>query len=126
MKSFEMCWRRMEKISWADHMRNEVLQRVKEDRNILQTIRRRKVNWVGCILRRNCLLKHVTEGKLEGRIEVTGRRGRRRKQLVDDLKEKRGYWKLKYEALDCTQCRAHFGRGCGPVVRRTAEQMKWL
>jgi hypothetical protein len=41
------------------------------------------------ILRRNCLLKHVIEEKLEGRIEMTGRRGRRRKQLLDDLKEKR-------------------------------------
>jgi hypothetical protein len=39
-------------------------------------------------LRRNCLLKHVIEGKLEGRIEMTGRRGRRRKQLLNDLKEK--------------------------------------
>jgi hypothetical protein len=46
-------------------------------------------------LRRNCLLKHVIEGKLEGRIVMTGRRGRRRKQLLDYLKEKRGYWKLK-------------------------------
>jgi hypothetical protein len=46
---------------------------------------------------RNCLLTHVIEGKLEGRIEVTGRRGRRRKQLLDDLKEMRRYWKLKEE-----------------------------
>jgi hypothetical protein len=44
----------------------------------------------------------VIEGKLEGRIEMTGRQGRRRKQLLDDLKEKRRYWKLKEEALDCT------------------------
>jgi hypothetical protein len=50
-----------------------------------QTIKRKKANWVGHVLRRNCLLKHVIEGKIEGRIEVTGRRGRRRKQLVDDL-----------------------------------------
>jgi hypothetical protein len=42
----------------------------------------------------------VIEGKIEGRIEVTGRRGRRRKQLYD-LKEKIGYWKLREEALDC-------------------------
>jgi len=52
--------------------REEVLQRVKEKRNILQTIKRRKANWVGHILCRNCLLKHVIEGKIEGRIEVTG------------------------------------------------------
>jgi hypothetical protein len=54
-----------------------------------------------CPLRRNCLLKHVIEGNIEGRIEVTGRRGRRRKQLLD-LKEKRGSWILKEEALDRT------------------------
>jgi hypothetical protein len=54
----------------------EVLHRVKEERNILYTIKRRKANWIGHILRRNCLLKHVIEGKLEGRIEMTRRRGR--------------------------------------------------
>jgi len=53
-----------------------------------QTIKRRKDNWVGNIFRRNCLLKHVTEGQTEGRLEVTGRRGRRRKQLLDDLRDK--------------------------------------
>jgi hypothetical protein len=50
----------------------------------------------------NCLLKHEIEGKIESRVEVTGRRGRRRKQLLDDLKEKRGSWKFKEEALDRT------------------------
>ena len=70
----------MKKISWTDHVRNEkVIQRVKEERNILHTIKRRNANWIGHILRRNCLLKHVTGGKIEGKIEVTGRRGRRRK-----------------------------------------------
>jgi hypothetical protein len=54
----------MEKISWADRVRNEVLHRVKEERNIVHTIKRRKANWIGYILRRNCLLKHVIEGKL--------------------------------------------------------------
>jgi hypothetical protein len=103
-------------------MRNEeVLHRVKEDKNIVHAIKRRKANWIGHILRRNCLLKHVIEGKLEGRIEMTGRRGRRRKQLLDDLKEKRGYWKLKEEALERTVWRTRFGRGYGPVVRQTAE-----
>jgi hypothetical protein len=76
--------------------------RVKEERNIVHTIKRRKANWIGHILRRNCLLKHAIEGKIEGRIEMTGRRGRRRKQLLDDLKERRGYWKLKEDALYCT------------------------
>jgi hypothetical protein len=63
----------------------------------------------------------VIEGKLEGRIEMTGRRGRRRKQLLDDLKEKRRYWKLREEALDRTQWKTRFGRGYGPVVRQTTE-----
>jgi hypothetical protein len=112
----------MEKISWTDRVGNEeVLHRVKEERNIVRTIKRRKANWIGHILRRNCLLKHVIEGTLEGRMEMTGRRGRRRKQLLDDLKEKRGYWKLKEEALDRSQWRSHFGRGYGPVVRQTTE-----
>jgi hypothetical protein len=102
-------------------MTNEVLHRVKKQRNILHTIKRIKANWVGHILRRNCLLKHEIEGKLEGRIEMTGRRGRRRKQLLDDLKEKTIYWKLKEEALDRTLWRPRFGRGYGPVVRQTTE-----
>jgi hypothetical protein len=64
----------------------EVLHRVKEERNIVRTIKRRKANWMGHIFRRNCLLKNVTEGKIEGSIEVTGRLERRHKQLLNDLK----------------------------------------
>jgi hypothetical protein len=67
---------------------------------ILCTIKGRKANWIGHILHRNCLLKQVIEGKIKGRIELTQRQGRRRKQLLDDLKENTGYWKLKKEALD--------------------------
>jgi hypothetical protein len=74
-------------------------------------------------LRRNCLLKQVIEGKIEGRLEVTRRWGRRRKQLLDDLKETRGSWILKEEALDRTLCRTRFARGYGPVVRQTTEWM---
>jgi hypothetical protein len=111
-----------EKILTCIGMRNEeVLHRVQERRNILHTIKRRKANWIGHIVRRNCLLKHVIEGKLEGRIEMTGRRGRRRKQLLDDLKEKRRYWKLEEETLDRTLWRTRFGRDYGPVVRQTTE-----
>jgi len=67
----------MGKISWTDHVRNEeVLLRVNERRNILHEISKRKANWIGHILRRNCLLKQVIEGKVKGRIKVTGRRGR--------------------------------------------------
>jgi hypothetical protein len=107
----------MENISWTDRVRNEVLQRVKEERNIVHKIKRRKANWNGQILHRNCLLKHVIEGKMEGR----GRRGRRRTQLLDYLKELRGFWNLKEEALERTTWRNYFGRSCGPVVRQTAQ-----
>jgi hypothetical protein len=111
----------MEKISWTESVRNEVLHRVKEERNILPIIKRGKTNWSGHILCRNFLLKHMIEGKLEGTIEMTGRRGRRRKQLLDDLKEKRRYWKLKAEALHRTLWSTRFGRGYGPVIRHTTE-----
>jgi hypothetical protein len=115
-------WRRMERISWTDHVRNEdVLIRVKEQRNILHEIRKRKANWIGHILRRNFLLQRVIEGKIEGGIEVTGRQGRRRRKLLDDLKERRGYFHLKEKALDRTIWRARFGRGFGPVVRQTTK-----
>jgi hypothetical protein len=92
VESFEMwCWRRMEKMSWTDHVRNEeVLLRVSEQRNILHEIRKRKANWIGHILRRICLLIEVIEGKIKGRIKVTGRRGRIRKKLLDDLGDRRG------------------------------------
>jgi len=90
VESFEMwCWRRMEKIFWTDHVRNEeVLLRLKEQRNILHEISKRKANWIGHILRRNCLLQGVIEGKIKGEMEVIGRRGRRRRKLLDDVKER--------------------------------------
>ena len=93
----------MEKISWTDHVRNEeALLRVNEQRNILHEIRKRKAKWIGHILRRNCLLQQIIEGKIKGQIEVTRRRGRRCKKLLDDLKDRRGYCQLKEEALDHT------------------------
>ena len=75
MESFKMwCWRRMEKIIWTDHVRNEeVLLGVKEQRNILHEISKQKANWIGHILHRNCLLQWVTERKINGGIEVIGR-----------------------------------------------------
>ena len=103
-------------------MRNEgVLFRVNEQRNILHEITKRKANWIVHILRRNCLLKQVIEGKIKGEMEVTRRRGRRRKELLDDLRDGRGYSHLKEEALDRTMWRHHFGGGFGPVVRQNTE-----
>ena len=103
-----------------------VLQHVKRRHiylrmNILHEIRKRKANWIGHILRRNCLLQWVTEGKIQGGIEVTGRQGRRRRKLLDDLKERRGYSHLKEETPDRTMWTARFGRGFGPVVRQTTK-----
>jgi hypothetical protein len=108
----------MEKISWTDHVRNEyVLLRVKEQKNILHEICKRKANWIGHILRRNCLLQRVVEGKIQGEIEVTGRQGRRRRKLLYDLNERKGCFHLKEEALDRTLWKARFG----PVVRQTTK-----
>jgi hypothetical protein len=97
------------------------LLRVKEQWNILHEIRKRKANWIGHILHRNCLLQWVTEGKIQGGIEMIGRQGRRCRKLLDDLKETRKYSQLEEEALDRTMWGARFGRGFGPVVRQTTK-----
>jgi hypothetical protein len=98
-----------------DHVNNEaVLHRVKEEKKILHTIRQRKANLIGHTLCRNCLLSHIIEGKIVGT-----RRQRRHKQLLDDLKEARRYWKLKEKAQNHTLWRTQFGRGYGPVTRQT-------
>ena len=81
----------------------EVL-RVKEEKNVVRTVKRRRTDWIDHILRKNCLLRHVIEGKIEG----TGRRGRIRKQLLVDIKELRGCWKLKEKTLDRALWRACF------------------
>ena len=113
LESYEMwCWRRMEKISWTDHVRNEeVLQRVQEKRNCRRTITRRKHNWIDHVLCRNCLQNHFVEEKIEGRIEVTERQGKRRKQLLDDFKVTTRYCKLKEEARNWIVWRTRFGEG---------------
>jgi len=94
LESLEMwCWRRMDNISCTHHLRNEeVLQTVREKRNVLYTIDRGKDNWICHMLGRNCLPKHVIEGEIKGRIEVTGRRGRKSKQLLDGLMVKIRCW----------------------------------
>jgi hypothetical protein len=74
---------------------------------------------IGYISARNCLLKHVTEGLIEG----TGREERRRKQLLDDIKEIRRYWDLKLETLVSTLHRTRFGKNYGPIARQTTQGM---
>jgi hypothetical protein len=75
----------------------------------------RKANRIGYMLCRISLLKHGIEGKVQGCIEVSRRRGRRSKRPVDDLREKTWHWELKEEALDRTMWRTRFGRSYGPV-----------
>ena len=96
-----------------------IYNQVNEQSNILRAIRKRNANWIGHVIRRNCLLKQVIEGKIKGEIEVTRRQGGRRKKLLDDLKDRRGYSHLKEEALDGNMWRDRFGRGFEPVVRQT-------
>jgi hypothetical protein len=101
----------MEKIRWTDHLRNEeVLHRVKEQTNILHERSKRKSIWIVHILRTNCLLQQVIEGKIKGGIEVTGRRGRRRRKLMDDLKERKaqefwGFYMYTVISLTLTTCK---------------------
>ena len=88
-------------------------------------IKRRKTNWIGHILCRNCLLKHVIEWKIERRTDVKGRWGRRCKHIPDDLKETIRYRKPEVEALDHVLWKTRSGRGCRSVVRQTVEWWLW-
>jgi hypothetical protein len=94
------CWRRME-FSWTDcENSEEVWHRVKKGRNIRHAIKRRKGNWTGEVLHRNCHLKHIFEGKIQGKVEGMLTLETRCKQLLDHLNEMRQYWKLKEEAIE--------------------------
>jgi hypothetical protein len=104
------CWNKTGKVSSTD-LERIVLYRFKGERNIVREIKRRKGQWIGHILYRNCLLNYIIEGK----IKVTGRRRRRRQQLLYDVRETRGYWTLKEESLDGNLLRTDFGRVYGYV-----------
>ena len=93
-------------------MRNEQeLPRGKEEIKTLHKIKGSKANYIGHILRRNCILKHVIEGKVEGRM---GRGGRINKKLLDDFKKKRRCLKLKEETLDHTLWRTSLDEAVDP------------
>jgi len=82
----------MEKMIQSDRLRNEdVLHKIKEEGNILPTVKRRQANWIGHVLRKNCLLKHVVVGKMTR----TGRRGKRRNQLLDDRQKNEGILEIE-------------------------------
>ena len=99
------CWRRMEKIKRSEKVTNEqVLDRIGEKRTLLNNILRRKTNWIGHILRRDCLLHDAIEVHM---TEVKGV-GRRRTQFLDDLRKRRRYWELKEEAEGLKRWRRQF------------------
>jgi len=79
-----------------------VFYRANEERSVLRQIKRRKANWIGYIVHSNCSQTYLIESKIDGKIEVAGRRGRIRKQTLDFIKEAGGCWKMKEEALDHT------------------------
>ena len=96
----------MEKIKWSEKVTNEqVLDCIGEKRTLLNNIQRRKVNWIGHILRRNCLLHDAIEGQM---TEVKGEGRSRRIQLLDDLRNRRRYWELKVKAEDRKRWRRQF------------------
>ena len=82
------------------HVRNEELHRVKEERNILHTVERRKATLTGHILRRNCFLKLINEGKTERRTEVTGRWGRDVSSCCMTVRKQQGTGNWKGEHQD--------------------------
>jgi len=92
----------MDKIIWTNRVKNEqVLRRVREERNVLHKLKRRRTSWIGHSLRRNCLIKHVIEGKIdEKRTRVW-----RSEQLLDDPKEKITYWIWKRKHCIALFCR---------------------
>ena len=88
----------MEKTKWSERVSNEqVLELIRGRMTLLNNILRRKVNWIGHILRRNCLLHDTIEGQM---TEVKG--VGRRTELLDDLRNRRRYWELKEKKLEMT------------------------
>jgi len=96
LQAFEMwIWRKMEKISWTAHVSNEeVLSLVQEQRFLVHVIKQRQANWIGHVLRHDCLLKTVLEGKIEGKRP----RGKPRRKMLDLLMEQEEK-KISYEEL---------------------------
>jgi hypothetical protein len=104
LESFEMwCWRRMEKISWTDRVINEDVYLESRSRGIscMKYVNGRRTGLVTFWVE-TASYNGVIEGEIKGGIEVTGRRGIRRRNLLDELRERRGYSHLKEEALDHT------------------------
>ena len=104
---WNVVYRRMEKIKWSEKVTNEqVLDRIGEKRTLLNNILRRKANWIGHILRRNCFLDDAIEGQMT-EVKGVGRR-KRRTQPLHDLRNRKRYWELQEEAEDQKRCRRQF------------------
>ena len=117
-KFWNVVCRRMEEISWTDRVRNEVSNRMKEERNILHTIMRRMANWIDYVSSKT----HYWQ-KDRKRDISDGRQGRRSQQLLGNLKGKIRHWKLKEEAGYFILWRILSGIGYAPVARHATE---WL
>jgi hypothetical protein len=105
-------------IILTDRVKNDqVLREVQEERECLPTIKRRKAYWIGDML---CRTRYKER---QGMTEVKGRRGKGRRQLLNDVKESTRYWKPKAEALHRTLCKTRFGRCYVPTVRQTTGRM---
>jgi hypothetical protein len=103
-------WMRTEHIGWTDCVVNDVSNKVKEERNVLHTIKLQKAKWNGHILHRKCLLKHAIEGKMGG-MKI---RARRCMQLLDACKEKRSHEIERESIISHSRGRARSGRGYEP------------
>jgi hypothetical protein len=114
------CWRRMEKTIWIERVK-KVLHRMKKDRKFLHTTKWSKAKLFGLFFAYEILLKHF----LEGMTERKKGRGKRRKQLLDDLKRTRRYWNLKEAAVNRNLWRTCFGRAYGPVTKQSTWSWWW-
>jgi hypothetical protein len=110
------CWRRMEKISWTDHVRNEDVLESRRGISYMKYVNRKRTGLFTSSVE-TAFYSGLLKERYKGGIEVTGRQGRRHRKLLDDLKERRGYSHLKEE--DRTMWTACFERGFGPVTRQT-------
>ena len=110
INAFEIwVWRRIEKISWMDHVKNEeVLQRVGQKQELLDMIIKRKKNWIGHVLRGEGLLKEVIEGRMFGKRG----RGRPRIGMLDVLLEGNKFHRMKRRAEDRNEWRCWMPRTC--------------
>ena len=96
LKACEMwCWRRVMKVKWTDRVTNEVvLQNVKEERQLINSIYRRKRKWAAHNIRHSKIFRLMIEGRMKGKRS----RGRKRVMLTDSITNGQ-YYLFKERAL---------------------------